>query len=362
MATDTPIPESGAEDDGKELSLRDELEAAFQAEPTDDEPPVESRERDERGRFKSKGEEPPQETPETPQAPPTDPTQGQGPSDTPIAPAPPPGDLKAPASWRPEIREKWGAVDTDVKAEIHRREREHQLVLQNSAQARQFVDAFEKTIAPYQVFIRAEQSNPLQAVDNLMGMAALLRTGTPVQKAQLLDSIISQHGIDVQMLDNVIAARMYGQSTPATGGQAFHDPRVDQLLQQQQLMMQQQAQAEQVEMQQGIEAFASAAGHEFFNDVRHTMADMIEIAAKQGKVMPLEEAYKKACKLDDGISKIMASRQTAQNPRALTQAALRAKRAASSVKGDTTPHGATVPKDDSIRSALEAAFEESDER
>jgi hypothetical protein len=126
-------------------------------------------------------------------------------------------------------------------------------------------------------------------------------------------------------------------------------------------MLQEKAQAEQYQVQQGLEAFAQAAGHEFFEDVRQVMADLIEVAARQGKVLPIEEAYQKACKLDDGISKIMASRQGAQNPRAMTQAALRAKRAASSVKGESTPHGATVPKDDSIRSALEAAFDESGE-
>ena len=253
-------------------------------------------------------------------------------------------------------------VDAEVKAEVHRREREHQLVLQNSAQARNFVDAFERTVAPYQVFIRAEQSNPLQAIDNLMGMAALLRTGTAEQKAMMLDSIISRHGVDVQLLDNVMAARLHGQPMPQTNGQAFHDPRVDQLLMQQQMMQQQQAQAEQYEMQQGVETFAKAPGHEFFDDVRHVMADLIEVAARQGKILPVEEAYQKACKLDDGISKIMTSRSSAQSPRAMTQAALRAKRAASSVKGDTTPQGSAVPQNDSIRAALEAAFDESGER
>ena len=105
MATDITPPEPNADDE--ELSLRDELEAAFQAEPTDDEPPSESHARDERGRFKAKAEQAPPEAPETPQAPPTDPGQGVGPTEGQMAPAPPPTELKAPASWRPEVREKW---------------------------------------------------------------------------------------------------------------------------------------------------------------------------------------------------------------------------------------------------------------
>jgi hypothetical protein len=89
------------------------------------------------------------------------------------------------------------------------------------------------------------------------------------------------------------------------------------------------------------------------------MADLLGHAARRGEVLDLEKAYARACQLDQGISTILSQRASgASKGQQNTNAVLRAKRAAASVKGDTTPQsGATVPKDDSVRSAIEAALQ-----
>lgn len=351
-----------------ELSLRDQLDAAFtDAEGTDDAPAAapapaqtetaaakpdteaatDGRVRDEHGRF-SKGGTPPAAAPVA-QA--TPPVQGAQP---PAAPEP-----KAPASWRPHVREKWTGVDPEIRAEVTRREHEMQTVLQDSAQARQFVTAFENVVRPYEMFIRAENSNPLQAVQNLMQTAADLRVGTPQAKAQLVAGIIQNFAIDVEALDTILAQMRQGGAIPQAGGQQqqFRDPRVDMLLAQQQQYTQQQAEAAERAQRTELEAFAADPKHEFYADVRNTMADLVEIRVKQGQPIDLEKIYAQACAMDDSVSKIMATRAQATKATGNTQAVLRAKRAASSVKGDSTLPGATVPAGDSIRASIEAALE-----
>lgn len=369
MATATE--QTPTNDDGQqELSLRDTLDDAFDKHATDevDEPrktapaaPAEpaqaqapgadARARDEHGRFVPKGEQaaadPGAAAPvaKPAAAAPAQPTQ-----------APQPGaaaDLKAPPSWRPQAREKWASADPEVKAEVYRREHEMQQVLHQTAQVRQFNDAFERTVAPYEMFIREENVTPLQAVQNLMQAAATLRVGTPMTKAQLVANIIQQHGVDIQTLDHIMAGMAPPQGAQQ---QQFQDPRIDSFLAQQNAIMQAVVARQDEEMRLQLTTFAQ--GHEFYTDVAGTMADIVESRARRNEPIDLEKIYEQACRMDDNVSTILTQRAAAARSNGNSQAVLRARRAASSVKGDTTPHdGATVPKNDSVRAALEAAFE-----
>jgi hypothetical protein len=364
MATDTQstTPEND--------NLRDSLDAAFEKHATDEVDPTPAtpvegeqaaaaeRARDQRGRFAAKDEgqdatQPTGKAPGGPQERTQQAPQGQ-PTTVPAAP-PPGGELKAPASWKPEVREKWAGVDPTIKAEVHRREYEMQQVLQQSAGARQFIDAFERVVQPYEMFIRAENSNPLQAVQNLMQTAAELRVGTPMSKAQLVAGIIKNFSVDVATLDSLLAG-----TVPQGGGaqqqQEFRDPRFDQFLAQQQQMLAQQQQREDQELRQGLAAFGEK--HEFYRDVAGVMADLVEIRSRQGQTVDLEKVYEQACKMHEGVSTILATRAATTKNGAQSQAVLRAKRAAASVKGESTlDEGATIPKNDSVRASIEAAID-----
>ena len=356
----------------QELSLRDQLDAAFEQVATDEAPgnqdeaasaaaEGDDRARDERGRFAPKPEQqdPPAKAPGAMQEPPK-PQQG---AQAPAAPAAP--DLKPPASWKPEAREKWAGVDPDIRAEVHRREGEFQRALHGSAQARQFQDAFERVVAPYELFIRQENSNPLQAVQNLMQTAASLRTDTAPNVVTMMTGLITQFGVGrfgeqfLNALDTALGrARDSGWTGAAapTGVPQFRDPRLDQFLAQQQQYLAQQAQREEGQMREQLRAFGDS--HEFYRDVAGLMADLVEVRARRGEAPDLEKVYAEACKMHEGVSTILAQRTAAAKASSNSQAVLRAKRAAASVKGDTTSDtGATVPKNDSIRAAIEAAFE-----
>lgn len=370
MATEHDTPAAGAAgaaDLDAETSLRDDLDAAFEQHATDEtaepKPAATGAARDAQGRFApSKAQE--ALSPAAPEGATEQNRQGQQqaananqanqfvPGQQQAAATPPAPELKAPASWRPEVREKWGSVDPDVRAEVHRRENEAQRVMQQSAQQRQFVDAFERLMQPYEMFIRAENSNPLAAVDNMMRTAAQLRVGTPAAKVEIVAGIIKNFGIDLPALDAMLAGQQ-PQHAPQQP-QQFQDPRLDMLLAQQQQAAQAQAQFENQSIRQGLAQFAQ--GHEFYGDVANIMADIVEIQTRQGMPVDLEKVYQRACQMHDGVSTIMQQRATASTTGTTSRAVLRAKRAAQSLKSDPTPHGATVPKSDSLRDTIEAAI------
>jgi hypothetical protein len=353
-----------------ELSLRDQLDAAFTEADGADETPAAAeskpaveetqadrdRARDERGRFAAKAAEVAADKAAT--GAPEGAAAAAGAQAAPVVPAVPgaapgPSELKPPASWRPEVREKWGNVDPVVREEIHRREFELQRVMQNGAQARQFLDAFERVVAPYEVFIRQENSSPLQAVQNMMQTAADLRVGTPQHKATLIASLVKNFGVDVGMLD----AALVGAAPPPGSAQDFRDPRLDQFLNAQQQMLHQTRQREEADLQATLKTFAEK--HEFYKDVAGLMADLVEIRGRRGEVPDIEKIYAEACKMNESVSTILAQRAASAKSGQQSAAVLRAKRAAVSVKGDASPGGATVPENDSVRAALVAAMESS---
>jgi hypothetical protein len=177
--------------------------------------------------------------------------------------------------------------------------------------------------------------------------------GTPQRKAQLVADMITQHGVSIEALDSLLA----GQVPPPGQPQEFRDPRFDQFLAQQQAYMQQQAAQQAAEMKTRIETFGQT--HEFLADVATLMADLIEIKQRRGEGFDLEKTYEQACQMHEGVRNILTTRAAAAKSGSQSQAVLRAKRAASSVKGEPTPDnsGATVPKNDSVRAAIVAAID-----
>lgn len=361
MATDTTT-DTELDESTEEATLRDDLDAAFEEHASEDPPATGTRPRDGQGRFApGTNTNVPAATTGNLQTALTDPaaapvvaptTQQQGLGQQQAAP-----ELKAPQSWTPQAREKWAGVDPDIKAEIHRRESEAGRVIQGAAQQRQFVDAFERLMQPYEMFIRAENSNPLAAVDNMMRTAAQLRVGTPAAKVEIVAGIIKNFGIDLPALDAMLAGQQLPQNLQQQQ-QPIRDPRVDQMLAQQNWQNQQQAQFEDQSIRQGLAQFAQ--GHEFYGDVATTMADIVELQTRQGQPIDLEKIYARACQLHEGVSTILQQRTAAQNTSNQSRAVLRAKRASSSLKGEPTLNGATVPKGDSIRASIEAAMDAGD--
>jgi len=311
-----------------------------------------ARERDEQGRFKAKpeveGAAPATETPIQPPAGAVAEQQVEAPAEQ--------AKDRAPQSWRPEAREAWGALPAQVKAEVQRREADVQQVFERTANERKLAQAFHQVYSPYEHMIRGEGSDPITAAGYLFQTAAALRTGSEAQKAAVVADMVKNYRVDIEMLDKAIIGapvpegHRQGQQQPA-------DPRVDMLFQ----ALQQQNQQNHVDTQQAADGevwqFASDPAHEFYNDVRETMADLIEVSDRRGIELSLDDAYNQACKLHPEINKVVSQREQAIAAGVAQKRGLRARRAASSVSG--APAGAPPQSGPvSRRQALEDAVDQ----
>lgn len=332
-------PVAAAPSDASEApAAAQDLNALAEEKPADNEL-LQQQERDEQGKFKK---------PEGVQA---------GPKSQPRQPG-----ERAPASWRPDIREHWGSLPEPVRAEIQRRETEVARTLQETAEARKTAEAVMKTIEPYQAFIKAENSNPLQAIDNLMGTAARLRTGTAPELAQLVAGIVNQFGTGrfgngfIEMLDSALAGQTPRQDPQQVAIEQVLNQRLapmqNMLTQFQQAQLAQQQQATQA-AQNEVVTFLERA--EFGEDVREDMADIIEAAQRRGQNITLQDAYKKACLMNDNVRSVISQRVKARGAQQTTSAAQKARSAAVQVSG-SAPMGALRQESTDVRSAIEAAI------
>lgn len=271
---------------------------------------------------------------------------------------------RAPASWRPDVREHWAQLPPAVRAEVARRESEVQRTLQETAEARRFTDQLQSVIRPYEAFIKAENSNPLQAIDNLMATAARLRTGTAPELASMVAGIVKQFGVGrfgqqfIEQLDQALV----GEIPKADAVQS----QVQQVLQQQlapvqqfmsQFQQQQQAAAQRAQQEAAAEVQSFISQAEFGEDVREEMADLMEIAERRGRQLTLQDAYRQACLANPRVRSVLEGRARAQGAQQVTGAAQRAKAAAVQVTGGPAPGPKADPTD--VRSAIEAAIAQS---
>jgi hypothetical protein len=268
---------------------------------------------------------------------------------------------RAPQSWKASQKAKWSSIDPDIRQEVLRREHETTRVLNETAQVRQFASQFGQAIQPYMARIQ-QVGNPVVAISNLLAADHLLATGPKTQKAQYLAKLIKDYGVDIQELDAALA------------GTAPPDPvesRVEQLLQerltpfqqyiqQQQAQEQQRQQAQQQQIAMGIQQMSQDPAYPHFDEVRETMADLIELRAQKGQTLDLKTAYNMAVVMDPRISQQVAGTNAevakVKQAAAANQRAQRALNASSSVSG--TPGGSTAgaPKTTDRRAHLEAAF------
>jgi len=269
---------------------------------------------------------------------------------------------RAPASWRPDVREHWASLPAEVRAEVARRESETQRALAETVEARRFTEQLQNVIRPYEMFIKAENSNPLQAIDNLMATAARLRTAPAPDLAQMVAGIVKQFGVGrfgqtfIEQLDSALAGEIPRQDPAAA--------QLQQVVQQQlapvQQFMSQFQQAQYAQQQRAQESAAVEVQQfltqaEFGEDVREDMADLLEVAQRRGREISLQDAYRQACLANPRVRSVLEARAKAKGAQQLTGAAQKAKAAAVSVSGGPAPNGPRAEPND-VRSAIEAAI------
>jgi len=271
--------------------------------------------------------------------------------------------IPAPASFSVMAREAWAQVPAAVQQEVSRREQQMQQWANDTAPARQLGEQFWERVQPFMGAIQAEGVDPLTAVENLLQWGARMRMGTPGEKALTVANMVRAYGVSIEDLDSALVNGRVPQSQQQTNG---HDPQyVQQAVQQALQPLYQAALARQTQLQQAaeehtrgeIEAFAADPKHKYFPDLRGIMADLVDVAQKNGGDLSYEDAYNRAAMLHPEISKVIIAQRQGVNAHQLTAAAQRAKAAAVSVVG-SAPIGNPNPSEpSSIRESIEAAIE-----
>jgi len=285
-----------------------EFDKLDQAEPTEQS----DEKRDDRGRFKPKEAEPQQETPDVAKEAPQEQSEEkpQEPERNPFA------------AWKKPAQEALRALPPETQQYIVEREQQFHKGIQQYKEDAQKGRSLGNAIAPHLEYLQQLQVAPEVAISKLIEVEKTLRTSDPQTKAKEFVRLAHDYGIDLNSLTSVPFDPYHHQ--------------LEQRLAQQQAALEQITQsrqmAEEAQLGQTIEQFAQT--HEHFDEVRETMADLLD----KGFASDLNDAYAKAVRLNDDVFSRVSQQPTQQvNPiQRANEAAKAAKASAVSVKGSPT--------------------------
>ena len=244
--------------------------------------------------------------------------------------------VKAPIDWTPKQREDWSKIPKHLQEKVISREKEMAATMQETAVARQTHQQMSQLAQTYGSVLGADgYKNPMDAVAGTFQAISKLRMGSESSKAQAMAELIQHYGIDINALDSALVG-----SAPDQGTQ--QNQQLEQMIEQRmapvnQYMQQQHQQQQFQQQQQKQEADTAVIGFsqnaEFINDVRGDMADLLDMAAKRGTSLTLQQAYDKACAIHPEISQVVQQRQQQQQLMGNNNTIAGKRNAASSISG-----------------------------
>lgn len=267
---------------------------------------------------------------------------------------------RPPQSWKPVAKSHWDKLPDEVKADVHRREREIVKVLNSSSDARKFQENMAKLVAPYEDRYRQSNIPNHVAIQNLMSADRVLATAPAPQRAMFMAKMIKDYQIDIEMLDSALS----GEDVIATNPMARIDDLISRKLApltqfvdtQRQTHVSQQHKLEN-DLATELQAMESdTTNYPYFHDVRADMADMVEIYSRRGVYLTPKEAYNRAVRSNPETSKLLQQNVLhgqAQNANAQAQRSLNA---SSSVTGSPAALS-RKPDPADLRGTIEAAWE-----
>ena len=258
----------------------------------------------------------------------------------------------APKGLSPGMRENWKNLDDQTKAEFKRYEERIGGMAQKYANDARRAQAMDRVLQPYnQLF---QMNGGVQNIlPGLLQTGAALQQGNEVERARTVAALINQFKVNPAQVADFLTGTQAKPSQESQLEDAINQrlaPIQEQLKQFQQREQQFQQQGQQQVMDE-INAFANDPNNDFYNDVREHMADIMDLAAKQGRQMGLKEAYEAACWQNPEIRKVLQARQSQGQVQSR-------KRAASSIHGTPSGEGSTAAPND-LRGALEQAWQKS---
>ncbi len=256
-----------------------------------------------------------------------------------------------PKSLRLELSQHWEKTPAELQAAINQREADYEKGVQPLKQKAQQADELLNEFKPYEAMLRTENATPATAVRTLLQTAAILRTGSPVQKAHAVATTMRQFGIPIEHIQQMLSG-----SVPAPAQQAM-DPQYIQQLVNQQLTAFQQQQLEGQNISE-VERFAANPEHKHFAAVQDWMSSLMateRFQQEHGSKAPqdtLKAAYDMALRVDPAIYQQVIAEQQAKETaqRQVTQS----KNAAVQVKGAPSSGPAARPDPNNRREVIGA--------
>lgn len=233
-------------------------------------------------------------------------------------------------SWKPEHVEHIKKLPQEAQDYILKRQEQFHRGLDQYREEAAYAKTIKSAIAQYEPYMQQLGVTPEVAFANLLKTEHTLRTGDQNAKMQMFRKLAHDYGVDLgQALQQPFDPNMHRM-----------EQQLSQLQSQLQASQNSRQSAEEGQLNQTIEQFAQS--HEYFEDVRETMADLLD----RGIAANLDDAYTKAVRLDDGVFQKMQAKQLAEMERQKlaqsNQAAQAAKASAVSVRG--SPTGVTYNK------------------
>ncbi len=216
---------------------------------------------------------------------------------------------KAPESWSPAAREGWKDLSEPVRTQIHKREKEIGMALEDGKTHRMAGERITSLTDKYAPIIAAEGgTDPIQAIEAMMQVVATLRMGSPEAKAQKIAQFIHTYSVPVSVLDDILSGQQKKAEDPMTKMIDERMAPVNQLLQRINQADQNRTADTNNAAVTDVQKFQADKANEFYEDVRMDMADFVDAAKRNDREMTLKQAYDKACAMHPEVSKILAKR------------------------------------------------------
>lgn len=259
----------------------------------------------------------------------------------------------APKTWPKEMHEHWGKTPKEVQDYWEVREKQMLDGLEQYKGDAIYGKSMRDAITPYMALIQAQGIDAPRAVQTLLNAHYKLSVSPPSQKAQYLDYIAKQYGVDQSL-------RQQPQ-----GGQQAADPRYQQLQDELHQLKQvihsgseQQLNAERTRISQEVNTFASDPAHSYFDEV----ADDIIVMLKAG--LSLQDAYDRAVWANPGTraketARLQTEAKAEADKKAREQAEAAKKAASTNIRNRDTrrtpteqPKGTMRDLDGAMREAM----------
>lgn len=259
--------------------------------------------------------------------------------------------IPAPSSLTGAIKEKWNSFDEDVKAEWKKREDDiHKTMTRHDGELN-LGRKIKEAVTPYMHVIQAEGGTVEGAFNDYLNSAYVLRTGTPMQKTQLVQTIAKQFGVDLQQ-----AAQPQQRQDPNMVYMQQKIQELEKLANPETIRSQLQEDMNRDSMQNEINSFAADPANKHFETVRTVMGSLMET----GQAETMQEAYDMACYANPNIRSTLLAAQTADLEEKRKKEIASKRAAAVSVNGSpdsTSPRARTSKKslEDDLREQMLAS-------